>query len=132
MSGLWGVASNGVLLGRVPAGYVLPEGSQAVLIPPEEADALSLAWPVRDPEPPPVPPEVTNFQARAALLRAGIFEMVDEAIQALPRASEAWQAWEYANTVTRGGALVTAMAHGLGFTDETLDDLFRAAAEIEA
>lgn len=83
-------------------------------------------------EPAPVPDEVTNFQARAALLGAGLFEMVNSAILALPMTDVAYQAWEYANTVTRHGALVNAMAQQLGLTSEQLDNLFRAAAAIEA
>jgi hypothetical protein len=86
-----------------------------------------------DPPPPPapVPDKVTNFQARAALIAAGLFDAVDAAV----RASDdpiALQAWDYANEVTRNGALVNGLASGLGLTAEQLDDLFRAAAVIEA
>lgn len=132
MSDLWGLVHDGLVFGRVPAGYVVPAGSLLEMVPPEVADALSFAWPETEPEPPSVPQEVTNFQARAALLRAGLFEVVDAAIMALPRTKEAWQAWEYANTISRGGALVNAMAFSLGLTEAQIDDLFRAAAQIEA
>lgn len=81
---------------------------------------------------PPVPAAVTNFQARAALLTAGLFEKVDGALMALPARSTARQAWEYANELTRNGTLVNSMAETLGFTAAQLDDLFRDAATIEA
>lgn len=85
---------------------------------------------------PPVPPvrvvpeSVTNFQARAALMGAGMFEAVDSAIKL--QGGMALQAWEYANTVSRNGPLVTAMAAGLGLSAEDLDSLFIQAEQIEA
>jgi response regulator RpfG family c-di-GMP phosphodiesterase len=82
------------------------------------------------PEPPPVPAEVTNFQARAALRRAGHLDRVHTALQAAQ--GEAWDAWEYANHLYRNGALVQAFASQLGFTEAQIDDLFRVAASIEA
>jgi response regulator RpfG family c-di-GMP phosphodiesterase len=78
----------------------------------------------------PVPTEVTNFQARAALRRAGHLDRVHAALQAAP--GEAWDAWEYANHLYRNGALVQAFAAQLGFTEAQIDDLFRVAAGIEA
>lgn len=82
------------------------------------------------PEPPPVPGEVTNFQARAALRRAGLLNIVHAALQ--QAGGEAWDAWEYANHLYRNGALVQAFAAQLGFTEAQIDDLFRVAASIEA
>lgn len=79
----------------------------------------------------PVPFKVTNFQARAALMAADLFDQVDTALKTGGDAV-ALQAWEYANDVTRGGALVNGLAASLGWTQEQLDDLFRAAAVIEA
>jgi hypothetical protein len=89
----------------------------------------------RLPDPPlppaPVPDEVTNFQARAALIAAGLFDAVDAAVRARP-SPIALQAWDYANTIKRHGALVTEVAAELDLTEQQLDDLFRAAALIEA
>lgn len=79
---------------------------------------------------PAVPHEVTNFQARAALIRAGKFDTINSAILAL--GGEAAQAWEYANVVERNGALVNMLGSELGLSPETLDDLFRVAATITA
>lgn len=80
----------------------------------------------------PVPASVTNFQARAALLAAGLFDQVNDAMLAKPANSTDRQAWEYANELTRSGTLVNSMAETLGFTAAQLDDLFRTAATIEA
>jgi hypothetical protein len=80
--------------------------------------------------PDPVPTEVTNFQARAALRRAGLLNAVNAAVTAA--GGEAFDAWEYANHVYRGGVLVQTMAAGLGLTAPQIDDLFRVAASIEA
>jgi hypothetical protein len=81
---------------------------------------------------PRVPQTVTNFQARAALLNAGLFEQVNEALMSLPISSTERQAWEYANELTRNGALVNSVAEALGLTSAQLDDLFRQASRIEA
>lgn len=77
-----------------------------------------------------IPYEVTNFQARAALMVIGRFEDVDNAVKA--QGGIALQAWEYANNITRNGALVNSLATGLGFTQEDLDLLFYQASLIEA
>jgi hypothetical protein len=81
---------------------------------------------------PPVPSAVTNFQARAALLAAGLFDQVNDALLAQPVNSTARQAWEYANELTRNGTLVNSVSETLGLTSTQLDDLFRQAATIEA
>jgi hypothetical protein len=81
---------------------------------------------------PPVPQAVTNFQARAALLKAGLFDQVNNALLAQPVNSTARQAWEYANELTRNGTLVNSVSETLGLSAAQLDDLFRQAATIEA
>jgi hypothetical protein len=90
-----------------------------------------------------VPSAVTNFQARAVLLQmpgpgdvGAMFDAIDAALlagrDAGPEGRVAWQAWEYANEITRGGVLVQQMAAAFGLDDAALDALFRAAAGIEA
>ena len=101
---------------------VVVETPLVVDLTPDEIEALR----------PPVPATVTNFQARAALLNAGLFDRVNDALLALPANSTARQAWEYANDLTRNGTLVNSMAETLGLTATQLDDLFRHAATIEA
>lgn len=89
----------------------------------------------------PVPGEVTNYQARAVLLATPsptgiegrtLFDDVDEAIRALGSTSPAFQAWEYANNIARHGATVQAMAAQFGLSEAQLDQMFRAAALVEA
>lgn len=79
-----------------------------------------------------VPRRVTNFQARAALIGAGLFESVDSLIRAMPTGSVEFQAWEYANHVYRSSPLMALMASQFGLTEEQIDDLFRAAALVDA
>lgn len=86
---------------------------------------------VAPPPPDAVPVAVTNFQARAALIAAGLFETVDAAVKSAAD-PVALQAWEYANEVHRHGHLVTSFAARLGLGPEALDALFRRAATIDA
>ena len=102
-------------------------------------DAWS-AWTPSTPLVPPgstVPPEITNFQARAVLMGMPgsaegrtLFEDVDDTLRAM--GGTAWQAWEYANTITRNGVLVQQMAAQFGLTDANLDEMFRQAALVSA
>lgn len=90
------------------------------------------SWSTTAPPPPTsVPTQVTNFQARAALIAAGLFSQVDTAIKQSTD-PVARQAWEYANDITRHGALVQSMATQLGLTSTQLDALFVQAAGISA
>lgn len=84
------------------------------------------------PPPPAVPQQVTNYQARAALLAAGLFEQVDAAVKAQGPTSAAFQAWEYANSVYRNSPLIAGLGAALGLTAAQIDDLFRAAAAIDS
>lgn len=83
------------------------------------------------PPPPPVPETVTNFQARAALLAAGLFNQVDAAVKAQGVDSPAYQAWEYANNVYRASAFIAQLGAALGLTEPQIDALFIAAAAID-
>ncbi len=94
------------------------------------ADRVVRVWGVTAAPPSPVPAEVTNFQARAALMRGDKFDAINAALQAM--GGEAWAAWEYANVVKRDGALVLALGDQVGLSASELDDLFRTAAQIEA
>lgn len=83
-----------------------------------------------EPQPAPVPQSVSRFQARAALLQAGLLPQAEAAIS---NAGELAQlAWADAQEFKRSSPLLTLMAIDLGLTDKGLDDLFRAAALIEA
>jgi hypothetical protein len=87
--------------------------------------------------PPPVPREVTNFQARALLMNmpgsaAGrsLFQDVDDTLRALGGVE--WQAWEYTTIFPRNSQLIATLGAQLGLTDAQLDQMFIAAAAISA
>jgi hypothetical protein len=120
-------------------GYVVvPEGWQ-------EAPHHVFAGFLRDgekwvPPPEPTPEEilaaeragmvVSRFQAKAALLQAGLLDQVNAALtEADPVAQLAWaEAVEFRRT----SPTILGLAATIGLTDEQLDDLFRAAAQLEA
>lgn len=79
----------------------------------------------------PVPQEVSRFQARAALLQAGLLESADLAVAA-SNDPFLQLAWKEAVAFPRSSPGIAALAPALGLTDEDLDDLFRAAALITA
>ena len=71
---------------------------------------------------------VSMFQARAALMNAGLYDTVDAAMQQAGGVNLV--AWEYATEVRRDSPMVQAMAQQLGLTEEQVDNLFRQAADI--
>ena len=73
-----------------------------------------------------VPPSVTNFQARAALIEAGLFAAADAAAKAAGGVTA--QAWDYANVFERQSPTIAALASGLKLTSAQVDALFIAAA----
>ena len=96
---------------------------------PEEIAALP------PPAPPPVPQEVTNFQARALLMNMPgsaegrtLFQDVDDALRVL--GGVPLQAWEYGTVFPRQSELISTMAAQFNLTDEQLDQMFIAAAQI--
>lgn len=73
---------------------------------------------------------VSRFQARAALLGAGLLDDVEAALaNASPLAR---LAWADASEFRRNSPMIAELAAGLELDAETLDDLFRTAAGIEA
>lgn len=92
---------------------------------------------------PRVPPEVALFKARFVMSvtpapdKSGrtVLQAVEQAVEAISDPAKkalAVAALEYANTVSRHGALVTLLAPTLGLTDELLDEMFRKADAIVA
>lgn len=85
---------------------------------------------------PRVPAEVTNAQARYALmqtpspLHAGksLFDDINAAITAAGGIDA--MAWEYSNVVSRNSSLVASIGAQAGLSAEQLDDLFDQAARI--
>ena len=88
-------------------------------------------------EPPPVPGMITNAQCRVILIRQGINpDDVLSYIISAPMPSERLRQevkarWEYANHIYRNDPETLQIAKILKFTDEQLDDLFRAAALVK-
>lgn len=81
---------------------------------------------------PTVPATVSRFQAKAALLQAGLLDsveamMVSESTPALARI-----AWREAQEFRRTSPTVLAMAQALNLTDPQMDALFVSAAAIVA
>lgn len=88
----------------------------------------------REPERPPVPGYVTMYQARAALIMAGLDDDVESAINGLPDGSEkklTRTAWEYAQVVERHSTFTLSLATALGLTSNQVDDLFIAASQVQ-
>jgi len=79
---------------------------------------------------PGVPQVVTRFQARAALLNAGL---LDDAAAAVAQADAFTQlVWNEASEWRRDNQRLIALATAIGLTSGQIDDLFRAAADITA
>ena len=82
------------------------------------------------PAPPYVPYTVTPFQAKAAIYAAGLLPAVEAAIAAAPKVAQL--AWSDATEFTRDSPTIAALSAQLGLTSDQVDDLFIAAAAIEA
>lgn len=83
------------------------------------------------PPPPPVPYQVTAFQARAALYNANLLATVEAAVAA--STDETLKlAWNHALHFERTSPTIATMAAALGLTDQQVDDLFWAASVITA
>ena len=104
--------------------HMLPPG--CVKITDAEAEALR-------PVPAPVVPQVVSrFQARAALLLAGLLDDVEALMAAPGTPALAKLAWADAQEFKRNSPTVQAMAAAIGLTEAQLDELFTNAAGIDA
>jgi len=81
----------------------------------------------------PVPQSVTRAQGKAVLIQMGLWQQVLDFVAAIPDATRRagaevalhdTQNWE------RSSPFLNQAAQALGMTDEQLDDLFRAAAQV--
>ncbi|CAB5517426.1 hypothetical protein [Achromobacter anxifer] len=84
------------------------------------------------PAAPPVPEVVSRFQARAALLQAGVLDDVTMAMQGPGIDPLMKMAWEEAQEFRRASPTVATMAESFGWDAQYVDALFVAAASIEA
>ncbi|MHB1098435.1 MAG: hypothetical protein ACYCZR_02655 [Burkholderiales bacterium] len=80
--------------------------------------------------PPQIPTVVTMHQARAALINAGLFDSVNNAISAMTGTAGqlARNDWEFSPILNRDHTLVASLSTALGLTSAQLDNLFTAAA----
>jgi hypothetical protein len=71
-------------------------------------------------------------QARLALLKQGLLDTVNGAVQGLAgtEGEAARITWEYATEVKRGDALVTSLTTTLSWSEVQLDELFDLAAKL--
>lgn len=80
----------------------------------------------------PVPNQVTLFQARTQLRRMGLFQAIDDYIEAIKATNpEYWEAWNYANNCYRDSSFVQSLAALCNLTNEQTDAAFIAANKIE-
>lgn len=77
-----------------------------------------------------VPREVTAYQARIALLDAGLLGDVEALMGSLEVTPAAKIAWEYATVWLRDSVFIAELAPALGLTSEQIDALFIAAADV--
>jgi hypothetical protein len=75
---------------------------------------------------------VSMRQARLALLKQGLLDTVNGAVQGLAgtEGEAARITWEYATEVKRGDALVTSLTTTLSWSEVQLDELFDLAAKL--
>jgi hypothetical protein len=73
---------------------------------------------------------VSRFQARAALFNAGLLAGIEAAVAAADPFTQI--AWADATEFRRNSPTIAALAAALELPDETLDQLFRDAAQIAA
>ena len=83
-------------------------------------------------DPLPIVAEVQMRQARLALLQAGYYDAVDNAINAMTGTSgkAAKIEWQVSNTLRRNHPLVTTMGAMLGLSPSQLNGLFTLAASL--
>jgi DNA-binding XRE family transcriptional regulator len=81
--------------------------------------------------PPPPPPvtQVTAYQAKIQLSRAGLYDTVVTTVNTSDN-PELKIAWEVATTFERNSPFILALQPELGLTDAQVDDLFQQASQI--
>jgi len=73
---------------------------------------------------------VSRFQARAALLNAGLLDAAEAAVAQADAVTKL--AWADALEFRRNSPTIAALAGIVGLTDEQIDNLFIAAGKIQA
>ena len=76
--------------------------------------------------------EVSRFQARVTLYNFGLLDAVNKLMADSTTPFIAKEAWESAQVFKRNSPTVTTMGAGLKLTEEQIDELFKAALEVQA
>ncbi len=106
---------------------------QRVTVPDAEMTAIQADWAVEDTAAITREREqmiVSPFQAKAALTAAGYMASVETIIAAADATTQL--AWNEAIEFKRNSPTITTLGAALGLSETQIDDLFRAAAVIEA
>lgn len=97
------------------------DGSEWAHVPPDPAEALAAER---------AHMVCSRFQAKRALFDAGLLSAVEDAVKGADVPTQL--AWDEATEFRRNSPTIAAIAGALKLTDEQIDDLFRAAMQIEA
>ena len=76
--------------------------------------------------------EVSRFQARVTLYNFGLLDAVNKLMADSTTPFVAKEAWESAQVFKRNSPTVITLGAGLKLTEEQIDELFKAALEIQA
>ena len=76
--------------------------------------------------------EVSRFQARVTLYNFGLLEAVNKMMSDPSTPFTAKEAWESAQVFKRNSPTVITLGAGLKLTEVQIDELFKAALEIQA
>lgn len=82
-------------------------------------------------KPEPAPQTVSRLQAKAALLQAGLLDAVQAMVNHPDTDRLVQLAWAEALEFNRTSPAILGMASAMGWTDTQLDELFKAAHQIE-
>lgn len=77
-----------------------------------------------------VPAQVSPYQARIALLQAGLLSTVETLMSDPGTPAAAKIAWEYATVWERNSAFISTLGPSLNLTEGQIDDLFVAASQV--
>lgn len=136
----YAVAQGDVIINAIMADaneYTPPEGQELIL---SEGGGPEIGWirsgktwvdPTPEAEPAPVT-QVTQRQARLALLGAGLLSQVEAALDSMPEPQRAAAKieWEYALFIDRNSQLTQGLAAALGLSEQDMDALFAQAATL--
>nr|WP_324259037.1 hypothetical protein [Cellvibrio fontiphilus] len=74
---------------------------------------------------------ITSYQAKCALADAGLYDLVETAINAPETPIRIKLAWREGLNFQRNNPMILLLTERLGLTNEQVDDLFTAALMIE-